>query len=39
MPRMKADLKWDDRLDALPPLAGSLIAFISLAIVLTITAC
>ena len=30
MCRMKAQLKWDDRLDAIPPLAGTLVAFISL---------
>ena len=29
---------WDDRLDAIPPLAGSFVAFISLLIVLTIVA-
>jgi len=28
--------KWDDRLDAIAPLAGSFVAFISLLIVLTI---
>jgi len=32
----KRHLKWDDRLDAIPPLAGSLVAFISLLIVLAI---
>jgi hypothetical protein len=36
MCRMKAHLKWDDRLDAIPPLAGSLVAFISLFVVLAI---
>ena len=30
MCRMKAGPKWDDRLDAIPPLAGTLVAFISL---------
>ena len=30
MCRMKARSKWDDRLDAIPPLAGTLVAFISL---------
>ena len=30
MCRMKAPPKWDDRLDAIPPLAGTLVAFISL---------
>jgi hypothetical protein len=30
MCRMKARPKWDDRLDAIPPLAGTLVAFISL---------
>ena len=34
---IKAHRKWDDRLDAIPPLAGSLAALISLLIVLTIT--
>jgi hypothetical protein len=38
MCRLKTDLKWDDRLDAVPPLAGALIAFVSLLIVLAITA-
>jgi hypothetical protein len=28
--------KWDDRLDAIPPLSGSFVAFISLLIVLAI---
>jgi hypothetical protein len=32
----KAHLKWDDRLHAIPPLGGSLVAFISVFIVLTI---
>jgi hypothetical protein len=32
----KLHLRWDDRLDAIPPLAGSFVAFISLMIVLTI---
>jgi hypothetical protein len=36
MCRMKADLKWDDRLDAFPPLAGALFAFLSLFFVLMI---
>jgi hypothetical protein len=36
MCRMKADLKWDDRLDAIPPLAGTLFAFLSLFFVLMI---
>jgi hypothetical protein len=30
MCRMKTQPKWDDRLDAIPPLAGTLVAFISL---------
>ena len=30
MCRIKAQPKWDDRLDANPPLAGTLVAFISL---------
>jgi len=30
MCRIKAQPKWDDRLDAIPPLAGTLVAFISL---------
>ena len=30
--------RWDDRLDAIPPLAGSFVAFISLLIVLMIVA-
>jgi hypothetical protein len=38
MCRIRAHLKWDDRLDAIPPLAGSLLALISLFIVLTIVA-
>ena len=36
MCRIRAELKWDDRLDAIPPLAGSLLALISLFIVLTL---
>jgi hypothetical protein len=36
MRRTKLHPKWDDRLDAIPPLAGSVVAFISLLIVLTI---
>jgi hypothetical protein len=36
MCRMKAHLRWDDRLDAIPPLAGPLIALISMFIVLTL---
>jgi len=35
----KLHLRWDDRLDAIPPLAGSFVAFISLLIVMTIEAC
>jgi hypothetical protein len=27
---MNSQPKWDDRLDAIPPLAGTLVAFISL---------
>jgi hypothetical protein len=38
MCRIRAHLKWDDRLDAIPPLAGSLLALISLFIVLTLVA-
>jgi hypothetical protein len=38
MCRIRAELKWDDRLDAIPPLAGSLLALISLFIVLTLVA-
>jgi hypothetical protein len=38
MCRIRAHLQWDDRLDAIPPLAGSLLALISLFIVLTIVA-
>lgn len=30
MCRTKSQPKWDDRLDAIPPLAGTLVAFISL---------
>ena len=30
MCRMKIQPKWDDRLNAIPPLAGTLAAFISL---------
>ena len=30
MCRMKTQPKWDDRLDAIPPLAGTLVAFILL---------
>jgi hypothetical protein len=33
---IKLHPRWDDRLDAIPPLAGSLVAFISLFIVLMI---
>jgi hypothetical protein len=36
MCRMKAHLRWDDRLDAIPPLADPLIALISMFIVLTL---
>jgi hypothetical protein len=36
MCRMKAHLKWDDRLDAIPPLAGALFAFLSLFFVLMV---
>ena len=36
MCRMKGHLHWDDRLDAVPPLAGTLLAFVSLFIVLMI---
>jgi hypothetical protein len=36
MCREIAHLQWDDRLDVIPPLAGSLVAFISLFIVVTI---
>ena len=38
MRRTKAHLKWDDRLDAVPPLAGTLVALISLFIVLMVVA-
>jgi hypothetical protein len=38
MCRIRAHMQWDDRLDAIPPLAGSLLALISLFIVLTIVA-
>ena len=38
MCRLRADLKWDERLDAVPPLAGALLAFVSLLIVLAIIA-
>jgi len=31
-----ANLQWDDRLHVIPPLAGSLVTFVSLFIVLTI---
>ena len=30
MCRMNGQSKWDERLDAIPPLAGTLVAFISL---------
>ena len=36
MCRMKTHLKWDDRLDAIPPLAGALLAFLSLFFVLMV---
>jgi hypothetical protein len=39
MRRTKLHLRWDDRLDAIPPLAGSVVAFISLMIAMTIVAC
>jgi len=35
MRHMKIHPRWDDRLDAIPPLAGTLVAFISMFIVLT----
>ena len=34
----KLHSNWDDRLDAIPPLAGSLVAFVSLLIVLLVMA-
>jgi hypothetical protein len=36
MCRMKAHVRWDDRLDAIPPLVGPLVALISMFIVLTL---
>jgi hypothetical protein len=36
MCRMKAHQKWDDRVDAIPPLAGALFAFLSLFFVLMV---
>jgi len=38
MCRLRNDLKSDERLDAVPPLAGALVAFVSLLIVLAIIA-
>ena len=36
MCRMKTHLRWDDRFDAIPPLAGALVALISMFVVLTL---
>ena len=36
MCRIRAHLQWDDRLDAIPPLAGALVALISMFVVLTL---
>jgi len=38
MRHMKIHPRWDDRLDAIPPLAGTLVALISMLIVLNFVA-